>query len=1359
MEDLKEFSLGIGKEFIPFFDTKEDQVDNESQEEPDNEEDYQFKASTASFESLLNQKEGEMDEETEKGYSASKDHINDVTELSSYSKELVQDQISKIKSLEQELLSGKQNNYSEIPSSEEYHIKDKSSLLKTYKDQNENYKSQIRSLTRLLEEQKTFYTRMTQDASKSESENLTQIANLMSTLHNMTNENSFLRNQCGELERRCCQKDEELSLQAQTLRRKAKELKDIKSSETGKMESINKKINKVKQRSDEQESKIISINKSKKSLQAQLAQCKSELSDRIQEFNTVKEKEISLIEKLRKEIEKLKKDNKELLAKNDKLREDKDRREAMQKRVSECAVKMEKINKEIDLERKKSSRLTKENTGYKKEIDVLKEKIKGENHPDSLKAKIHDQSTRIANLRKDNSSKAKEISSLVSKVEKANFDIKQISDYLTSEYKCLSTWIESCLNSKYVFSISNSSKNPEKYSLPKCIDFPKIIDQKPDILKEKSKFCKISGIPKQLESLKKLLRKSQVEIIESAAKIIEDNATLQENIRETNQFKSEISKDFENLKMSLITTEKSITHLNSEKDDLVDETQKWKEKFTAVENQYKNISSEYDRVLLDILFSLETARKRYENTENLKESTSDFISDPLLAKIQKNLESPSSEDGLKRSDRKAGIIKYIGCFDQIIISLAGDLSQSDQTLQKIPQLQNQVKETTKQLEQAEVDFANEREALEKAHFEENTLKAQEMESLNGNYQNKIRLMQEELSAQEELVQSKCEEIASLSSDLSQLTKQIHSQIDLSKDLKQLATAGHQKVTSLVFQKGVLKDQLHELQQSYKKTTSFLERVYCKIREINLGVQGEEVTNKDKEIKTVSPLFKFRKSVLAIIAVNRIKKLFKTQCLGKYDLECIDSIKVAEFGENEEMFISQGYQLPEYDTEDNQKCFKFENNSIEKSLSITPIKPSQDESCCKNLKTSFQNPSVSSNSHYKSSLSLKRPCASSDLFPYISKPNASCTFAKTGLGETTAQKSPYYTALIRQLDLALKTLFSTTKSAKKQLKSSQSKASSLETKISTLEEELLESMQKCDGFQEKLNKDVKKQEELGEKLVQSEHKIEQLKVRIQDLQALNENIEDKKCRLSKEVVKSEIKIKHLQREIEMKDMQIENLKTLCVKNEQDFEQVNGNWTDMMHKLKKMEFEKSKLVSDNVKLLNENEGLRKELLNVTFRQDSSQEYSSVQTDYKHQPMHNYPSQNKENINQNIQHDPSENSPTSYRRKRTAHFPNIKPEVYENSEKYHGGDSRRGRERNREVFGHEVESEEFNQTSSKYDDYGNSPPEYPPKTYSYLNSNADQNSPQNSSPITTPQKSESEFEFCASLKDSSHSPPELQ
>ena len=268
--------------------------------------------------------------------------------------------------------------------------------------------------------------------------------------------------------------------------------------------------------------------------------------------------------------------------------------------------------------------------------------------------KIGEINTKLSLIKKEASKKSKEIELLVSKVEKEQSDMSQITEYMWSELNSMLTWIGSWLNSEYVFSaINKEPKDKFEYKLPKWIDFPKVIEIKSDVFESFPKSSKIAGIPKQIESIKKLLRKSQVELIEESQKMNERQITLQEDINQTNQFKIEISEDFNRLKNSLIATESSITIMTSEKEELEESIKNLKEKYSIKDKEFLDIREEYDRFLWDILFSLETALCKYENHESINKT---FVSmeSGLLQKIKSELENPNKEKTLDKSEKKTG---------------------------------------------------------------------------------------------------------------------------------------------------------------------------------------------------------------------------------------------------------------------------------------------------------------------------------------------------------------------------------------------------------------------------------------------------------------------------------------------------------------------------------------------------------------------------------------------------------------------------------------------------------------------------------------------------------------------------------
>jgi regulator of replication initiation timing len=200
-------------------------------------------------------------------------------------------------------------------------------------------------------------------------------------------------------------------------------------------------------------------------------------------------------------------------------------------------------------------------------------------------------------------------------------------------------------------------------------------------------------------------------------------------------------------------------------------------------------------------------------------------------------------------------------------------------------------------------------------------------------------------------------------------------------------------------------------------------------------------------------------------------------------------------------------------------------------------------------------------------------------------------------------------------------------------------------------------------------------------------------------------------------------------MELKDIQINNLKSTCIKSEQDFDALlndinmyESNTAGFANRMKKAEYEKTKLIDDNVKLLNENEKLRKQLLNVTFMHQNQQEANDkeqkINYQYKRVVRDESPTY-KENIHHNHVNS-NDLSSQGGRRKRTAHFANIKSELVDHR------------------------SPSIDEAVAPYHK----------KSYSYLNSNLDQDSPGKESYMGTPAEEESEFEFMMSYQNTEQS-----
>lgn len=289
--------------------------------------------------------------------------------------------------------------------------------------------------------------------------------------------------------------------------------------------------------------------------------------------------------------------------------------------------------------------------------------------------------------------------------------------------------------------------------------------------------------------------------------------------------------------------------------------------------------------------------------------------------------------------------------------------------------------------------------------------------MSQSYQNQIALIQDQLEHYKEEMRTKDNEISILNQEIVDFSKNLSSQIDLSQNLKHTALAAIDKFECLKFQKKVMNIQFEELNQMHIKTSGFLERVYYKTRELNLDAPDDESFINEQKISNqhFSPFRCFRKAVLAIIAINRMIRLTDNiQGFGKHNFDEIYNVEIIPGQNLSNKQISINDCSHNYlDTDENLKSFKNQD-SIDGSFSVTPIKHKQNDSISKNLFMKQSNVQLSFSQ--KSSQKFKK-MYQIDYFSYI---NLKCHKLTTFVNKSN--KSPFYTALTRQLDLQLKALF-------------------------------------------------------------------------------------------------------------------------------------------------------------------------------------------------------------------------------------------------------------------------------------------------------------------------------------------------
>ena len=154
---------------------------------------------------------------------------------------------------------------------------------------------------------------------------------------------------------------------------------------------------------------------------------------------------------------------------------------------------------------------------------------------------------------------------------------------------------------------------------------------------------------KQIDSLKKSLNKCQTELIDTAIKMYQERQYFESEIKEFDLFKAQIDEDFSRIKKGMIASENAITVKIAEKEDIQKKFNELRNNYIDKDKDCQDINEEYDRFLWDMLFSLETAKAKYDTNEIMK--TIAGMDSPLLSRISSELENPEREKNLDRSDK------------------------------------------------------------------------------------------------------------------------------------------------------------------------------------------------------------------------------------------------------------------------------------------------------------------------------------------------------------------------------------------------------------------------------------------------------------------------------------------------------------------------------------------------------------------------------------------------------------------------------------------------------------------------------------------------------------------------------------
>lgn len=184
-----------------------------------------------------------------------------------------------------------------------------------------------------------------------------------------------------------------------------------------------------------------------------------------------------------------------------------------------------------------------------------------------------------------------------------------------------------------------------------------------------------------------------------------------------------------------------------------------------------------------------------------------------------------------------------------------------------------------------------RKAMEREWQEEADKRDQETEQMVKAFAEKMAVGNAQMDEMRQEVREKDARVRQAMQEMDKAQKGVKESAEVIDQIRRVVHAMASRMAGLVFQKKVVVAECIAIKDAFQKTQNFLERVYYKIRDLNLDVDSSDSSfmnqPKTEEFKEViSPLSKFKSAVACIIAINRIKLLTKSTSdgFGKFTLE-------------------------------------------------------------------------------------------------------------------------------------------------------------------------------------------------------------------------------------------------------------------------------------------------------------------------------------------------------------------------------------------------------------------------------------------------------------------------------------------
>ncbi|CAI2363837.1 unnamed protein product [Moneuplotes crassus] len=634
----------------------------------------------------------------------------------------------------------------------------------------------------------------------------------------------------------------------------------------------------------------------------------------IQEFSMSVSTKESALSKLRKEVEKYKRERDEANKRAKSLIKDSQQASFLESQIKEFSKTIDKLSKDTDYEKKKNSKIVKENASLRKELERIQKKISGSNDPSSLKSRLGESQNKLSVASTTLTQKEKECKDLEMSLNEKKSEVKEILAYTCSYITSIMTWIDN----SFLTILQGYSEDLERDYEEKP-DILRIYDSVPEQLSLRKGSKSKHNLLGHLESLKSMLTDTKVEVVKKFKKERKKYSSLKAQMQETSSFKDDIITDFENLKEEMLKVEKDLNLKKSEVETHKSNVIDLKDQLKRKEDFIQDFQQDNTRFIWGAVYSLFSIKQKFDGSQLIKDSVDKLQKNiPLMDTLSKEINDPERYKGLTLEEKKEAIMHLISIINDITTTLHTET-------QRLSENKKQVKDLKHKLEQKKLEFDLKRdEILNQKEAEISTLRAEFEEK----YDKFIETNKQEVSAEKEEVQKELDSLLAAKNEVEQQAECLKTEVeDLRKELKFTSKSnGYMKnilcsllyrAEELVFQKNLLKkeysflsNQLGFCNEEVEKLKEIIENLNERIalksmkesmldhirnqKDMSMSISDLEHINlnETRSINKYTKIMKFRKSVIVVMAINRMK-LYSQGYYGK-SLTTLKSFKDINF---------------------------------------------------------------------------------------------------------------------------------------------------------------------------------------------------------------------------------------------------------------------------------------------------------------------------------------------------------------------------------------------------------------------------------------------------------------------------------